>query len=173
MDYISITIIIILIIGVLLGLKNGLIKEVAGLIGLITALFCAKFFVGPFTAFFNSVFNNEYQWNYFIAWLVCFLAIVLIFKIAAVLITKLLEFISLGFVNKLLGAVFGVVKYIFLLSIVFNILGFVEEYTDLPAREERNNSVLYNKIKDIAPLYKEFLPEDGEFLKKGRSTIEV
>jgi hypothetical protein len=43
--------------------------------------------------------------------------------------------IALGGINKLLGAVFGGLKYILLFSILFNMIAWAEQYVPVPGEK--------------------------------------
>ena len=65
--------------------------------------------------------------------------------------TKLVNVMSLGIINRLLGGVFGGLKISLLISVIllvfynFSILRLIVSYEDL------KKSIIYNQVKNIAP----------------------
>ncbi len=57
----------------------------------------------------------------------------------------------LGFFNKILGAVFGVLKYALILSIVFLIYDQINSSLKFLNKEKAKESVLYEPVMNLAP----------------------
>ena len=77
------------------------------------------------------------------------------------LITKLLKAITLGWLNSLLGLVFGIIKVGLILGILIMIFESLNSQFDLLKNGALDNAVVYNKIKDISqqifPYFKSFI----------------
>jgi membrane protein required for colicin V production len=106
MNWLDIVIIIVLAIQTFTGLSQGFIKALLGLVGLIVGIILAGRFYenlgsGPFSFISNPDIANA------AAFIVILLAVWAVFSIVATLLTKLVTVVFLGWVNKLAGAVFG------------------------------------------------------------------
>jgi len=151
MNWIDFIIIILLVFGLARGFINGFIKELASLLALILGIWGAIKF---------SSFTAERLYDYFdmtgkyvgiIAFLVTFVIIVIIVHFIGLLIDKFADKVSLGFLNSVLGLVFGVFKSALILSVIFVVLNAIDAKHHFLPRETIENSRLYNPIADIAP----------------------
>lgn len=107
MNWLDIVIIILLFISAIGGFTNGLIKAVISLIGLIAAVVLAsRFYVG--LSGMLTFIPNENIAN-IVAFIIIFLIIVIIATIMGSILTKIVSAMLLGWLNRLGGAVFGVI----------------------------------------------------------------
>jgi membrane protein required for colicin V production len=106
MNWLDIIILIVLALQVFTGLRQGLIKALGGLLGLIVGIVLAGRFHETLAGNLSGFISNPD-----IANVVAFIAILLVvwavFSIVAGLLTKLASMIFLGWINRLGGAVFG------------------------------------------------------------------
>jgi membrane protein required for colicin V production len=161
MNWIDFIIIILLVFGLARGFMNGFIKELASLLALILGIWGAIRF---------SAFTAERLYDYFdmtgqfvgiIAFLITFILIVIIIHFIGLLVDKFVETLSLGFLNSLLGLVFGVFKTALILSVMFAVLNAIDaKHHFLPA-EKIKQSKFFNPIADIAPAIFPIIGEGG------------
>lgn len=151
MNWIDFVIIILLVFGLARGFINGFVKELASLLALILGIWGAIKF---------SVFTAERLYDYFdmtgqyvgiIAFLITFIIIVIIIHFIGMIVDKFVETLSLGFLNSLLGLVFGVFKTALILSVIFVILNAVDAKHHFLPKKLIDDSRFYNPIADIAP----------------------
>ncbi|MCX6334773.1 MAG: CvpA family protein [Bacteroidia bacterium] len=150
MNWIDFIIVIAIILSIISGFTNGLVKEVASLVGLILGIWGAIKF-SDFTA------DKLYEWfdmsgKYvgIIAFIITFCAIVVIIHFIGIMADKVVDAISIGFLNRLLGMAFGAVKNILIMSVIFTVLNAIEARRPfLPKAIE--GSKFYKPISDIVP----------------------
>jgi len=161
MNYIDIIILVVLGISMVSGFINGLVKEVATLAALILGIWGAIRF---------SSFTAEKLYDYFdmtgkyvgiVSFLVTFAIIAIIIHFIGLLVDKLMEAVSLGFINKLLGIVFGLFKSVLIMSIIFVVLNAIDARRPFLPKEKIEESMLYNPISDIAPAIFPIIGEGG------------
>ncbi|MGB5358785.1 CvpA family protein [Eudoraea sp.] len=138
--------------GLYKGLKNGLFVEIASLAAIIFGLYAAIKF-SYLTASYLSQ-NMDWDENYIklAAFIITFLAIVILVNMAAKILTKIADFAMLGLLNKLAGGIFGVLK---ITVIVGTLLYFFESASSSFNLIENNmvaESILYKPIRDIGDL---------------------
>lgn len=142
------------------GWKKGLFVEVASLIGLIAGVFGAIYFSGYAGGWLENSLDWEPKYRNLAAFAFTFGIIVVAIHMAGKMLTKIADFASLGVINKLLGAAFGGLKMVFIISVAlmwFNDWGF----TGLILTEERKaQSALYPVIEPLAPAILPDLIED-------------
>jgi membrane protein required for colicin V production len=86
-----------------------------------------------------------------IAFMITFVIIVVIIHFLGLLLDKFAETISLGFLNSLLGLVFGVFKTALILSVIFVVLNAINARHHFLPEDKIEQSKFYNPIADIAP----------------------
>ncbi len=150
MNTIDIVVGIILIIAFFIGFSKGLLRALASLVGIVVAVYCGMFFSG----FVGDLLIRWFDWSAdmtnIVAFAITFILVMILFSIVGRILTKVADFAMLGIINKLFGGIFNVLKYAFLLSVVFMFVNNSEDYRIL-SEEERAESVLYAPVASIAP----------------------
>ena len=138
MNYIDIVILLFLLYGAFRGFSKGLIIEVATLAGLILGVFIAIRY-SPFTeGILKDFLNITSRYLSYIALAVTFLLVVIAVYLLGKMLTRLVDIISLGLVNKLLGTLLGIAKYFIMVCVLLMIVDalndkfhFISEETSL------------------------------------------
>ncbi len=151
MNTIDIIIGIILIFGTVNGFRKGLFVEVTTLVGLVLGVYGAI----HFSHFLGAFLKGYTSWDESMLQLVSFAGTFFIILIGMILLgkamTKVAETIALGFFNKLVGAIFGFVKYALILSIVLLVYDEINASLRFVEKEKVKKSVLYEPVKNFAP----------------------
>jgi len=144
--------------GFIRGLMKGLFVELASLISLIAGVYGAihfSYFVGNFLK--DSV-DWEEQYISIVAFAITFIAIVIVISLLGKLFTKIANFAALGVLNKILGGIFGVLKFGLILSILLIIFDKLNTTIPFVTAENTEESILYEPVKELAPLlFSDFL----------------
>ena len=158
MNTFDIVIAALLIIGFVRGLYKGLFVEVASLVSLIAGIYGAihfSYFVGDFLA--NSVSWNE-RYITIVSFAITFALIVFAIALLGKLFTKIANFAALGFLNKLLGGIFGALKIGLVLSVVLLVFSKLNDTIPFVSNNQKEDSILYKSVKNLAPtLFPSFL----------------
>ena len=161
MNWLDAIIVVILILSLVTGFTNGLVKEVASLAALILGIWGAIKF---------SAFTAEKLYDYFdmtghyvgvIAFLITFGIIVVIIHFIGMLADKVVNAAALGFVNRLLGIFFGLLKSVLIMSVLFSVLNAIDVRRSFLPKETIEQSRFYNPISDIAPAIFPIIGEGG------------
>ena len=122
MNYIDIVILLFLLYGAFRGFSKGLIIEVATLAGLILGVFIAIRY-SPFTeVILKDFLNITSRYLSYIALAVTFLLVVIAVYLLGKMLTRLVDIISLGLVNKLLGTLLCIAKYFIMVCVLLMIV---------------------------------------------------
>jgi membrane protein required for colicin V production len=151
MNYIDIIIIVILGIAMIRGFVNGFVRELASLAALILGIWGAIKFSSFTAARLYDYFDMTGKYVGIIAFIITFLIIVVIIHFIGLLVDKLMKAVALGFINKLLGIAFGLLKSVLIMSVIFMVLNAIEQHRPFLPKEKIEGSMLYNPISDIAP----------------------
>lgn len=164
MNWIDLIIVVLLILAVISGFTNGFVKEVASLAGLILGIWGAIEFSSFTAAKLYEWFDMTGQFVGIIAFLITFGIIVLIIHFIGILADKIVDTVSLGFLNRILGMVFGFIKSAMILSVIFCVLNAIDARRPFLPHERIEESRFYNTIADIVPAIFPALGE-GDFRK--------
>lgn len=161
MNWIDIVIIILLVFGLARGFINGFIKELASLLALILGIWGAIKFSSFTAERLYDFFDMTGQYVGIIAFLITFVLIVIGVHFVGLVVDKFIEKISLGFLNSLLGLIFGVFKSALILSVIFTVLNAIDAKHKFLPRKQIEDSRLYSPIADIAPAIFPVIGEGG------------
>lgn len=135
--------------GLYKGLKNGIFVEIASLIALIAGIFGAI----HFSYIAGNYLHQNMQWDEryinIAAFIITFIAIVLVVHLAGKFLTKIADFAMLGLLNKIAGAIFGALKVAVILGAILIFFERVNSSVGLVKSEAFENSVLYEPVKEI------------------------
>lgn len=151
MNTIDIIIAIILIFGLVKGFMKGLFVEITSLVGLVLGVYGAI----HFSYFLSNILKSRVSWDASMIKTIAFAGTFLIILLALVflgkLLTKIAETAALGFFNKILGAVFGTLKYALILSIVLLVYDQINSSIKFIDNKKVKQSTLYESVKNLAP----------------------
>jgi membrane protein required for colicin V production len=151
MNWIDLIIVVLIILSVVSGFTNGLVKEVASLAGLILGIWGAIRFSSFTAAKLYDWFDMSGQYVGITAFIVTFCVIVVIIHFIGILADKIVDAVSMGFLNRLLGMFFGAIKNILIMSVIFSVLNAIDARRPFLSKEKIEESKLYNPISDIVP----------------------
>lgn len=151
MNWLDIVLAIPLLWGLYKGFTKGLIIEAATLIAFGLAVWAGI----KFSDFLSGWMHDSLGWTSkylpIISFSVIFLGILILVYAIAKGVEKLVKAVSLGFVNKLAGAVFGMLKFGLILSVLIFVLTAVEKSIQLLPAGTKHSSLLYEPVGKIAP----------------------
>jgi membrane protein required for colicin V production len=134
------------------GLKNGLLLEIAAIIALIAGLYGAIHFSYITGKYLSRNFDWNEQHMNLAAFIITFIIIVLAVHLAGKLLTKIADLALLGFVNKLAGGIFGVLKVAVILGALLIFIDHMHYSLGVITEETKAKSIFYNPLKDIGSL---------------------
>jgi membrane protein required for colicin V production len=152
MNIFDIIIAALLLFGFVRGFLKGLFVEIASLVALIGGVYGAihfSYFIGDFL---NESVSWTEEYISLAAFAGTFIVIIIVISLLGKALTKFADFVSLGIMNKILGAVFGALKIGLILSIVFIFFSKMNDTIHFIKKETLESSILYNPVKKIAPL---------------------
>ena len=149
MNYLDIIIGIILIIFALGGLKNGIIREAFSLAAFIGGIYGAIKLSDMVGQWLGKLINVNEDLMSVISFIVVFIALALIINWLGNVIAGIIESVSLGFIDKLGGVVFGIAKGFLLVGIIILLLDFFG-IKDVLNKETCESSKLYKSSEKVA-----------------------
>jgi len=148
LSIIDIIILLPLAIGAIAGFKKGFILEIASLLALILAVIGGFHFLHWGIAILTEQFNITGKFLPVLAFLLIFVGIVLLVNLVGKILKKIVHMAFLGGIDRLAGALLGMLKFVFLFSIIiwaFQIFGL-----ELPTHLQED-SIFYPYLVSVAP----------------------
>ncbi|MDJ0645074.1 MAG: CvpA family protein [Flavobacteriaceae bacterium] len=168
MSIIDIILAALLLFGLVKGFMKGLFVEITSLLALILGLYGAIHF-----SYFAAGFLSErVTWSgkviQITAFASTFVVIVLLISLSGKLLTKLADAASLGIMNKVFGAVFGLLKIGLILSVVLIVFDKLNRNLPFVKENTLETSILYKPVKNLAPMiFPSILERESEVVDKG------
>lgn len=144
---IDIIVIVLLLLAAFKGLRNGLILAIFSFLAFVIGLAAAIKLSAVAAGYIGSAVNVSQRWLPVLAFVVVFVIIVLLVKLGAKLIESAVSMMMLGWVNRIGGAIFYALLYIFVFSIVL----FYADGVGIIKPETAQNSVTYQYIRPLGP----------------------
>ena len=167
MNGIDIVLGIFLLIGLIQGFRKGLIVELASLAGLVLGVFGAVHFSYIVANWLIDYTDWNEQTIQLTAFAITFIVILILVSLLDKAIPKLVGILGLGMLNRLLGAVFGLLKIAFITSVILLFInGWTLTNTAFLSEEKKEASLLYKPVATLAPMV---LPD---FIKSVHNSFE-
>jgi membrane protein required for colicin V production len=140
---------VILLWGAYKGFTKGFVIQIASFAALILGIWGAYHFSG-YTS--DVIFkHSDNQYIPIISFAITFVAIIILIHLLARMLTKVIKSISMNIFNRLIGGVFGIALYAFIISVLLIIVNRVDQEFSFLPEEEINKSVLYTPLSQFAP----------------------
>tara|TARA_E500000331_G_scaffold69159_1_gene63821 strand:+ start:1543 stop:2043 length:501 start_codon:yes stop_codon:yes gene_type:complete len=157
--YIDLIIIVVIIYAFIKGFYNGLINEIASFLGLFIGAIVSYTFSDNLSEILNSYFEIDPKVLNILSFILLFIITSLCFTIAGKSLTKLIKFISLGTINRLLGGLFSSLKFIIVIVSISMVINYLSELLmiEIIPLDQTNNSKVYPVLIDVGNLILDYL----------------
>jgi membrane protein required for colicin V production len=150
------------------GIKNGLFVEFASFVSLIVGIYMALKFSYVIRSFIASIFSWSPRTIQFASFVITLVLIVIAINLLGKFFTKIFSFAYLGWLNKLGGAVFSVLKISVLLGVVLSLVLKANYKEVLISKETQDNSYFFNPILKTSEV---LLPVLTEWFKDLKAAV--
>jgi membrane protein required for colicin V production len=166
MSFLDIVLGALLLFALIRGIRNGLFVELASLLSFFIGIYVAiKFSYIVGNALGDSV-TSPSKTAKIIAFVLTLILVMVAIHFLAKVFSKIASFVFLGWLNKLGGAVFAILKTILFLGIVLSLLQKINIDNALISKETQEKSWFYNPILKTSDILMPFLTDWFEDLKK-------
>ena len=153
MTIIDIILLVVIGAGAVIGFIKGFIKQLASILGLIVGLLAAKaLYVSVAERVFSKI-TDSMTFSQILAFVVIWIVVPLLFLLVAALLTKAMEAVSLGWLNRWLGSGLGALKFLLLASLLICVVEFIDSDNTMIDRTMKEESVLYYPIESFAGMF--------------------
>lgn len=150
MNFLDIFLCIGLVAGLIGGVRKGFFVELASLVSILLGIFIAIKFSYLTKHYLENHGFADNKWIEVIAFGVTFLGVIIGVSILAKFFTSIADFANLGWANKFLGAVFGMLKTVLILSILLNLLQKINYDYTLISKKTLDTSKLYAPVQKVS-----------------------
>ena len=150
MNWLDAAIAVPLLFGAYKGWKRGLIFEIAMIVGLIIALYLGFKFSSLVSSFLNEHVESMKGITPYISFFLIFGTIILGFILLAKLLENILELTALNLFNNIGGSLFGLLKFGFIISILFWLMHSLESNFKIIPDKIKEESLLYSPVLKVA-----------------------
>lgn len=151
MNYIDIILGVLLIIAAIMGFRKGLVIEVASLAALVLGIWGAIHFSNITSDLLVKYFDLKTEYLNIISFIVTFIVIVILVYIVGNVVSKMVDSVGLGIINKMGGMVFGLLRAILVLSILLIVIDKIDNDVQFIPEKTKESSTMYEPIKNVAP----------------------
>jgi membrane protein required for colicin V production len=134
-----------------IGFKKGLIVELSTLVALILGVFVSLHFSDITAELLTDLFDLKTKYLKLISFILTFILVVIAVNLIGKLIERFINMVSLSFLNKSAGGVFGVLKAVVFLSLIVFFIEKVDKEKVILSTELTQKSIFYTYIQPIAP----------------------
>ena len=170
MNPFDVFIIIVLGYSILRGLFRGLVKEVSSIIGVLGGFYAAYSYFPMMARLLSGIIKEESYLN-ILSFLIIFCSILLLISILGVVIKYLLNVAFLGWIDRICGVGFGLIKGVLIVTVIFIILTtFLSKGTPLIKKSILAPHVIWISEKMVSlvsdDMKKDFFAKLDEFKKE-------
>jgi len=163
MTWVDYAVLAIVAISVLLSVIHGFVRELLALASWITAFLTAQTYAAAVMPLMPAAIPGD-SLRLLAAFLVVFLSVLLAMSLIAIAFSKLVHKSGLGLADRMLGAVFGLVRGLGIVMIVVLLVGL----TSLPRQPAWRHAILSAPLEMLANVIKVWLPFDfSQHIKYG------
>ena len=150
MTWLDILILLPLLIGLIRGLMKGLIVEISSIVAILLGFFGAKYWSAAFASWIMLQFKWSETACIVVAYALLFAGIALGLNIVARLLSKLFQKIQLGWLNRLLGGLFGASKWAIVIVALVLCVHNLDKQFQFIQPELKEKSVVYTTLTPYA-----------------------
>jgi membrane protein required for colicin V production len=139
------------------GYTKGLILQLASLAALILGIYGAIKFSSYLSTYLIENYHLKPDVVPLVSFALIFIAIVILIHLLGKFLEKIADLTALGFINRILGAVFNMVKYALLISVFLVILNNINRKVTFLPQKQLKSSILYYPLTVLTPLLYPYL----------------
>ena len=153
MTTLDLIIVIVLGAGAVVGFMKGFIKQVVSMVGLVAGLLVARALFGVVGEKLAVEAGMSATFGQIVAFLLIWIIVPLGLSLVASVLTKIASTVHLGFVNRWLGSGIGLIKYGLWVSMVINLIQFIDVKDHLIHKESKEAAVFYYPMQKFAGIF--------------------
>ena len=152
MNILDIIILICLVPAVIQGIRKGFIAQFVSIISIIIGVWASATFADLLGGWLSQYFTISEQTLKLIAFVIILVAVIVGLILLGKAIEALVKLATLGWINRLLGVLFAILKCMLILGVISILFEALNDTFGFVSEEYINDSPLYKAVKWIADL---------------------
>lgn len=150
MNIIDAIILICLIPAIFQGFRKGFISQAISIVSLVAGIWASARFADIVTEWISQYITASEQILKLVAFVLILIVVFLLLGLLGRLLESILNFAFLGWVNKLLGVAFSLLKALLIIGLVIMLFSTLNDNLEIVKPETLADSVLYQPIKNLS-----------------------
>lgn len=171
MNIAEIILLILVLAGGYAGFRKGLLREIVAIIALVVGIIVGLVFIEQGKVFLSQFFDADSSVLSVFSFLLIFICVVALTTLLGKALKSTIDLTPIGYLDGAGGAILGVIKWMFFISVVLWLLDIAEISINAVAE-----SRWYSKIKYVAPIvieqFHNWFPAIEDFVKEVREFFE-
>jgi len=133
------------------GFSKGFVIEITTLLALLVGIYAAinfSFYAGDLI---EEYLTLEDKYTSILSFAITFVAVVIVIMLLGRLLEKFIDMIALGFLDKLAGSAFGIVKAVLIISALLLVINTFDKNETFISPKRKANSMLYTPVSSVLP----------------------
>ena len=149
MNTLDIVLLVAVGIGILYGLKSGLVKQLSFGAGIAIGLLQATIFYPKTAAWLQELTQWENLICTILGFIIIFVATTMIINLAGIILRWLLKAILLGWLDRILGAVFSAIIAMGIVVLGVDISESIAPDNNITCKTSQDETLLYKKVAEV------------------------
>ena len=149
----DIVILVLIGIGVIQGLMKGFLKQLAIIVGLVAGLLVARALFGVVAEHLVTALGTSMTIAQILSFILIWVIVPLLCIMVSSVLTKALDAINLGWINRLLGGLLGAVKIMLLIGLAIHVFEYLDPKSEIISETKKEASALYNPVKEFTDVF--------------------
>ena len=150
MNILDIILLICFVPAIIQGLRKGFIAQAISIISIIAGIWTAARFTETVSGWIGQFITASEQVLKVVAFAIILIAVFLVLAVLGKLLEGMFRLVMLGWLNKLLGVVFALLKTALIVGLVIMAFSSLNKTLGLVSPETLGDSILYTPLKKIA-----------------------
>lgn len=150
MSIFDIVVIILLVPAIFSGYTKGFISQIFSIIAIVVSIWSSVHFADQLCDYLkDTLMQDNPVLLKIIAFVIILVLVSLVLVIIGKIIEKFLKIIMLGWLNKLLGIIFSLIKWALILSLLIGVFNNINHTMNLFSAEQLNECIFYKPLNTI------------------------
>lgn len=150
MNILDAIILICLIPAIFQGIRKGFISQAISIISLIAGIWASARFADIVSEWASKYITASEQVLNIVAFAIILIVVFIVLGLIGRLLESILKFVLLGWLNKLAGVVFSLIKALLILGLIITVFSSLNDTIEIVRPEVLADSRLYQPLKDTA-----------------------
>lgn len=150
MAILDIILLICFIPAIVMGISKGFVKQLIEVAAILIGAWAAFHFSNTVSAWMSQYLTFSDKVLHIICFTIIFIVIALLLNLLGELLTKVIKIIALGWLNRLLGLFFGILKVALVLGLIIMVFEGINTTFHIVKEGMLNDAVVYQGMKHFA-----------------------